>query len=208
LVRMQQPALIADGLRSMAQQSKALGARVVIATEIGFLTAAGDAQKNALNAIIRNEAFGWGVDSIADLGTSPQVGMDGAYNSANFADKIHPSDAGEVYIRAIMCNAVNELIGSSLSSRHTTSAGSYVEVAGDRYLDLTGGAPQTITLPDCVGYSLAREVVNLGTNVATLATSNAEVLTGSSSIPVYAKAVLVPIPASAAIGGCSWERIE
>jgi hypothetical protein len=208
MVRMQPPALIADGLRSMVQQSKALGARVVIATEISFLTAAGDAQKNALNAIIRSEAYGWGVDNIADLGTSPQVGMDGAYNSANFVDKIHPNDAGEVYIRAIMSNAVNELIGSTQSSRHTTSAANYVEVAGYRYLDLTGGAPQTITLPDCVGYSLSREIVNLGAGAATLATTNAEVLTGSSSIPVYARAVLVAIPAAPAVGGCSWQRVE
>jgi lysophospholipase L1-like esterase len=197
---------IADGLKSLVQQAKALGARVVLATETSFN--GGDAQKNALNTIIRSEAFSWGADNIADLGDSPQVGADGTYAGANFADGLHPNDTGENYVRAIMNNAINELIGSTASARHRTAAATYTETAGDRFLDLTAGVAQTITLPSCVGYSLQREIVNLGTSAATLATTNAEVLTGSTSLPVFLRAIVTPIPGPPATGGCSWERVQ
>ena len=51
----------ANNLRCMVDKAKKLGARVVLATEISSQQiAAGDADKNALNAVLRAEAFGWG----------------------------------------------------------------------------------------------------------------------------------------------------
>ena len=107
-----------------------------------------------------------------------------------------------------MSNAVNELIGSTETSRHTTAAASYAEVAGDRYLDLTGTAAQAITLPDCTGYTLSRQVVNVGTVASTVAPVSGQILTGSSALAVGARAMFVPVPGALATGGCRWERTQ
>jgi hypothetical protein len=108
----------------------------------------------------------------------------------------------------MMSDAINELLGSSQSNRHTTAAATYQEIAGDRFLDLTGTATQTVKLPDCIGYSLPREIVNLGTAAGTAAAIDSETLTGSTALAVNARAVFTPIPGAAATGGCRWERTQ
>jgi hypothetical protein len=149
------------------------------------------------------------VDNIADLATDPHIGADGASsNTACFPDNLHPGPSCEPYITAIMSNAINELLGSTESNRHTTAAAAYQEVAGDRFLDLTGTAAQTVSLPDCIGYSLNRQMVNLGSAAATASAINGETLTGSASIAVGARAVFVPVPGAPATGGCRWERTQ
>jgi hypothetical protein len=198
---------IANALKDLVQKAKADGARVILATEIdatGY-----DAGKDALDAIIRSQAYSWGVDDLADLATIPQLGADGAAaNTTYFNGGLHPVDAGEVFITGVMSNAVNELIGSTETNRHTTAAATYQEVAGDRFLDLTGTAAQAVSLPDCIGYSLQREMVNVGTTAATVSAINSETLTGNSSIAVGARAVFVPIPGALATAGCRWERTQ
>ena len=199
--------MIADALKSMVRQAKADGARVVLATEIDATGA--DAKKDALDAMIRSQAYSWGVDNIADLATIPQLGADGAAaNTTYFNGGLHPVDAGQTLIAGVMSDAVNELIGSTGTNRNTTATATYQEVAGDRFLDLTGTSAQTVNLPDCIGYSLPREIVNLGTAAATAAPINSETLAGSGSIAAGAKAVFVPIPGALATGGCHWERTE
>ena len=199
--------LIAGSLKSMVQKAKAQGARVILATEID--SSGNDARKNELNAILRSQAYSWGVDNLADLATIPQLGADGAAsNSTYFTGGVHPVDAGEVFITRVMSNAVNELIGSTETNRHTTAATSYQEVAGDRYLDLTGTSAQTVSLPDCIGYSLSRQMVNLGSVAATAVAINGETLTGNSSVAVGTRAVFVPVPGALSTGGCQWERTQ
>ena len=201
---------IANSLRCMTQRAKAAGARVVLATEISCANSATcDAGKDALNGVIRSEAFGWGVDDIADLATDARIGADGASaNTACFPDNLHPGATCETYVTAVMQDAVNELIGSTETNRHTTAAATYVEVAGDRYLDLTGVSAQTVTLPDCTGYSLRREVLNLGTAGATVNAVNGQVLVGSTAIAPNTRGVFVPVPGASAVGGCRWQRTE
>lgn len=202
----------ANGLKCMVQKAKALGSRVVLATEISSRSNSGptdDNGKNALDAIIRNEAYGWGVDNIADLATDPHLGADGASsNTACFPDNLHPGPGCEPYVTAVMSNAINELLGSTASSRHATAAASYQEVAGDRFLDLTGTSAQAVNLPDCIGYSLSREVVNLGSVAATVNAINGETLTGSGAVAMGAKAVFLPVPGALTTGGCRWERTQ
>jgi hypothetical protein len=202
----------ANGLRCMVQKAKALGSKVVLATEISSRSntgTIGDAGKNALDAIIRAEAFGWGVDNIADLATDPHVGADGASaNTGCFPDNLHPGPSCEPYITSIMSDAINELLGSTERNRHTTAATAYQEVAGDRYLDLTGTAAQAVSLPDCIGYSQSRQVVNLGSVAGTIAATGGETLTGNGSIAVGARAVFVPVPGASATAGCRWERTQ
>jgi hypothetical protein len=204
--------VLANGLKCMVQKAKAAGARVVLATEISSESnqgTQGDAGKDALDAVIRAQAFNWGVDNVAELATDPHLGADGASaNTTCFPDNLHPGPNCEPYVTAVMSNAINELIGSTESNRHTTAAASYQEVAGDRFLDLTGTAAQTVSLPDCIGYSLNRQVVNVGSVAATVAAVNGETLTGSASIAVGTRAVFVPVPGALATAGCRWERTQ
>ncbi len=159
--------------------------------------------------MIRSEAYGWGVDNIADLATDPHLGADGASsNTACFPDNLHPNASCEPYVTAVMSDAINELLGSTESRRHATAASTYQEVAGDRFLDMTGTAAQTVKLPDCIGYSLGRQVVNLGSVAGTVAAINAETLTGSGSIAAGARAAFVPVPGALAVGGCRWQRTQ
>jgi hypothetical protein len=199
---------IANSLKGLVLKAKAVGARVILATEISSTSGTnGDASKNALNTIIRSEAIGWGADSIADLSTIPQLGADGAHTSTlYFADGTHPTDAGEAYITAVMSNAVNELIGSSDTNHHTTNAATYQELAGDRYLDITGAAMQTVTLPSCIGYSLSRQISNLGNSTATIATMGGQTLRGSGTVSAGSAAVVTPVPGPLSTGGCNWQQ--
>ena len=205
----QTPRQIANSLHCLVSRAKATGARVVLATEIGGLAnqeTTLDTGKDGLNAILRAEAYSWGVDNLADLATDVHLGADGASaNTSCFPDDVHPGPTCEPYVTAVMQDAVNELIGSTETSRHTTGTASYSEVAGDRYLDLTGSSAQSVALPDCTGYTLRREVVNLGTATATITASG---LVGTGTISAGTRGVFVPIPGPASTAGCHWERVE
>ena len=206
----QTPRQIANSLHCMVTKAKAAGARVVLGTEISCANSTTcDASRNALNTILRAEAFGWGADSLADLATDPHIGADGASgNAACFPDFLHPGPGCEPYITTIMGNAVNELIGSTETLRHTTSAATYAEVAGDRFLDLTGTSAQSLTLPDCTGYSLPRQVLNLGAAAASVNAFTGQTLLGSAVVAVGSRGVYLPIPGTPSAGGCKWERTQ
>ena len=203
---------VANDLKCMVQKAKALGSKVVLATEISSRSnsgTVGDSDKDTLDAMIRAQAFGWGADNIADLATDPHLGPDGASaNTSCFPDNLHPGPNCEPYVTAVMSNAINELLGSTESNRHTTAAATYQELAGDRFLDLTGTAAQAVSLPDCIGYSLPREIVNLGSVAATVAVINGETLSGNASIAAGARSAFVPVPGAPAAGGCRWERTQ
>jgi hypothetical protein len=208
----QTAAQIAADLKCMVAKAKVRGSRIILATEISSTSGtnpAGDAKKDALDPLIRANAFSWGVDNIADLATDPHLGADGASADATcFPDGLHPSTACEPYVTRIMQNSVNELMGSTSSAHHATSASSYAEAAGDDYLDLTGLGPQTITLPGCTGYSLPRSINNAGSLSAMVATQNAETLNGSGVVALRSTGVFTPVPGAVATGGCGWQRIN
>ncbi len=205
----QTPQQVANSLQCLVQKAKAAGSRVILATEIDFTdnnyySLSGDANKNALNAIIRANALLWGADSIADLATDPHIGADGASTNTNcFVDGVHPGDTCEPYITTIMQNAVNELLGSTSPNPTHTTAASYQEQAGDDYLFLTGTAPQTISLPSCIGYSLPRTITNAGPGMASLAAIHGEVLTGSSMLdPGVTGIICKRVVWAVLMGGC------
>ena len=212
LFSLQSSRQIATDLRCMVQKAKRLGARVILATEISAESPSNpaiDAGKDGLDAIIRAEGFSWGIDNLADLASDPHIGADGASaNTACFPDTLHPGAACEPYITAIMQNAMNELLGSTETNRNQENVASYQEVAGDRYLDLTGTSAQAVTLPSCIGYSLPRQVVNLGGVAATVGPVSGETMLGSTGLAVGARAMFVPIPGPLATGGCKWERTQ
>ncbi len=199
--------LIAANLHSMVTQAKAVGARIILATEISATNY--NSLKDNLNPIIRSQAFGWGADNIADLATDPAMGADGAAaNTTYFSDGLHPNSTLESHITSIMQNAVNELLGSTAANPHTTATANYSETAGDRFLTLTGPSTQIITLPDCTGFSLARQITNQGLLTATISTTASQTLTGSGSLAAGATGVFISTPGPVAAGGCSWTRTQ
>lgn len=208
----QTPAQIADSLKCMVTKAKALGARVVLSTEISALAPSNpqiDQKKNALDLILRANAYSWGVDNLADLATNPRLGADGASSDATcYADTLHLADACEPLVTSVMQNAINELFGATAAAPHTTSAVSYQELAGDDFLNLTGTSTQSIALPSCIGFSLPRSLTNNGNLPASLATLNAEVLSGATQIAPGTTAILKPVPGAPSTGGCSWTRTQ
>ncbi len=210
----QTPQQVAASLQCLVKKAKAAGSRVIIATEISFVSRnsyslSGDANKNALDTIIRANAFAWGVDNIADLATDSHVGADGASASNTcFVDGVHPGEACEPYITSIMQDAVNELLGSTALAPRITAASLYQELAGDDFLTLNGSSAQTVSLPSCIGYALPRMITNTGANSANVATSNSELLAGSTVLGPGVVATVVPVPGPVTIGGCSWNRTK
>jgi hypothetical protein len=202
---------IASALQCMVGKAKALGSRVVLATELGAYannTTGYDQAKDQLDPIIRANAFAWGADNLADLASDPLIGADGATaNISCFPDNLHPGPNCEPDITAIMQNAVNELLGSTANAPNSTAAASYQEGAGDDYLDLTGTS-QTVALPSCVGLSLPRQVDNTGSTSAAVQTFSSQLLTGTSSITPGTTAQFTPMPAAPSTGGCSWVRTK
>ena len=202
------PQQIANNLHCVVTKAKQMG-RVVLATEISGTGANTDAGKDALNTILRAQAFGWGVDNLADLATDPHFGPDGASaNTACYPDNLHPGTACEPFITGMMQNSINELLGATETQRHQSTAASYQEVAGDRFLDLLGTSAQTVTLPDCTGYSLPRQVLNLGAVAATINTANSQTLIGPASIATGTRAAFLPVPNVPGTAGCKWERTQ
>ena len=199
----------AADIKCMVTKAKALGARVVLATEISGQSASGladDAGRDKLNAIIRANAYSWGVDNLADLATEPHLGADGAYvNTYCFPDGLHPSKACEPYIAGVMQNAINEMLGSAANNHHATNSASYKETAGDRFLDLNAKTAQTVMLPSCIGYSQPRQVNNLGAVTAMVSANTGELLTGSSVVGPGASATFIPVPGPNSTAGCSWQ---
>jgi hypothetical protein len=196
-------------MKCMVMKAKALGAKVVLATEISGRSSAGvvdDAGRDKLNAIMRAQAYSWGVDNLADLATELHLGPDGAYaNTYCFPDGLHPSQSCEPYLAGVMQNAINELLGSTASSHHSTNSSTYNETAGDRFLDLNGGTAQTVILPSCIGYSMSRQVNNLGSATAMVYANTGEVLTGSGVVGAGTSATFIPVPGPSSTAGCSWQ---
>lgn len=204
--RFQTAEQIGANLKSLVQQAKALSAQVILATEI---SANGkDSNKNALNAILRTEASGWGADNLADLATDPVLGADGAsMDTTYFADGLHPNSIAETHVTAVMQDAVNELLGSTATNPTQVSAVNYQEVAGDDYVLLTGSLSQAVMLPDCTGYTLPRQIMT-GTSVGTVSSQAGQTLTGSSILKAGATALFSPVPGPQASSGCSWQRVR
>ncbi|WP_263367837.1 hypothetical protein [Edaphobacter bradus] len=83
-----------------------------------------------------------------------------------------------------------ELLGSTASNPHST-----------------GTSTQIITLPSCIGYSLQRQIANLGSAAATIAPANGEAINGNAAVSPGSTGVFSPTPGPLNTGGCSWTRL-
>jgi lysophospholipase L1-like esterase len=204
------------------QTLKRAGCRVFVGTMIssgGNSTAAGapsmDAQKNAYNALILQQARSAGADGILDFAANPLLGADGANTSANFlADHVHPSAAGQQLMAAAASNALNYYFGYNEVNPHRVTALPYSMTAADGAVSLNGvtGAGN-ITLPDCTGQSGAVYRINNPQSAYAITVSplNAnQLINGIAfgtpvSVPANGSLVLRDVPNPKTVSGCHWE---
>jgi hypothetical protein len=197
---------------------KATGASVLISTEID--ATGWDAGKNAIDAYILQMAKQWGADGVINLNSFPVIGADGAgANLTYFAGGgLHPQNTtSQNIIGVAFQNAINELWGSTPLAYSSTAAATYQELAADDYLDAKGTAAQTITLPDCQGYTHERIIHNVSgftTTVAAAASgfgaSFTQLIDGAASvtIPAGSTGVFGIKPGPSSTGTCSWRRLQ
>jgi len=209
-------------LVSEIQTLKKAGCKVFVGTMLsagGTSSASGaptmDAQKNAYNALILQQAKSAGADGILDFGANPLLGADGANTSANFlSDHVHPSATGQQLMAAAASNALNYYFGYNEVNPHTVTSLPYSMTAADGVVSLAGvtGAGN-LTLPDCTGQSGATYRINNSQSAFSITVSplnSSQLINGISfgsavTIPANSTLTLRDIPNPKTVSGCHWE---
>lgn len=195
-------------------------ATLFLATEIDACGPSDITQKNATNPYVLNQAYAWGYNGgIINLNSAARLGADNACANTTYflANSPHQSDfANQTIVSPIWSNAINEAWGSNTQNWnvHDSSSGtSYTELARDGALRLTGSLPQTISLPDCQGYSHIRTIWNDSSVTSTLlpgvtgmGSSFTQLISGQSSIslPTNSSTEVEPIPGPSSTGTCTY----
>ena len=174
-----------------------------------------DAQKNAYDALILQQAKGAGADGIIDFAANPLLGADGANTNANFlVDHTHPSAAGQQLMAAEASNALNYYFGYNEVNPHTVTSLPYSMTAADGVVSLAGvtGAG-SLTLPDCTGQSGATYRINnpQSAYAVTVVPLNANQLINGIAygspvtVPANGTLTLRDVPNPKTVSGCHWE---
>jgi lysophospholipase L1-like esterase len=207
-----------SNLATCAAKAKQYGARSIITTmisRVGF-----DANKNALNALIRANYKQAGFDYLNDLAAVPGLGADGSYsNTSCFSyDEIHligpgPGTCGFIgtngftgygMVEQLSENAVNTMDGSSAANPDVSTSNAFISAYKNNYVIQTPTAPATFQLVDCQGQSSPRVVVNGSSSFTiTIGDSGGWPLVGSPSLLPNTSATFMP---SVITGGCQWTR--
>jgi hypothetical protein len=207
-------------LTTCAAKAKQYGARSIITTMIS--RAGFDADKDALNALIRANYSQAGFDYLNDIAAVPGLGADGSYsNTACFNyDGIHlvgrgPGSCGFIgtagftgygMVEQLSENAVNTMDGSSAANPDVSTSNAFVSTYKNNYVIQTPTAPATFELVDCQGQSSPRVLVNGSSSFTiTISTSGGWPLIGSPSLSPNSFATFVPSVASPTNAGCQWK---
>jgi lysophospholipase L1-like esterase len=204
------------------QTLKKAGCKVFVGTMLsatGNSSASGsptmDAQKNAYDALILQQAKSAGADGIVDFAANPLLGADGANTNTNFlTDHTHPSAVGQQLMAAAASNALNYYFGYNEVNPHTVTSLPYSMTAADGVVSLAGvtGAG-SLTLPDCTGQSGATYRINNPQSAfaVTVTPLNANQLINGIAfgspvaVPANATLTLRDVPNAKTISGCHWE---
>ncbi len=204
------------------QTLKKAGCRVFVGTMLsdgGNSSVSGtptmDAQKNAYDALILQQAKSAGADGILDFAANPLLGADGANTNSNFQpDHTHPSATGQQLMAAAASNALNYFFGYNEINPHTVTALPYSMTAGDGVISLAGvtGAGN-LTLPDCTGQSGATYRINNPQSAfaVTVTPLNANQLINGIAfgspvtVPSNGTLTLRDVPNPRTVSGCHWE---
>jgi lysophospholipase L1-like esterase len=209
-------------LTSEVQTLKRAGCKVFVGTMLsdgGNSSTAGsptmDAQKNAYDALILQQAKGVGADGILDFAANPLLGADGANASSTFlADHTHPSAAGQQLMAAAASNALNYYFGYNEVNPHTVTSLPYSMTSGDGVISLSGvtGAGK-LTLPDCTGQSGAVYRINNPQSAYAVTVSplnsnqliNGLAIGSTVTVPANGSLTLRDVPNPKTVSGCHWE---
>ncbi len=203
------------------QTLKLAGCRVFVGTMLsrGGNDASGnssfDADKNAYDTLILQQAKGSGADGVIDFAAIPQMGADGASQGSYFQnDHTHPTQDGQALLAAAASNALNYAFGWNEANPRPVTSLPFSMAAGDGALSLSGvGSAGQITLPDCTGQSgAAYRIVNgQSTYAVTVAPLNAgQLINGipfgtAVTVPANGSLVLRDVPNPKSVSGCHWE---
>jgi len=216
------PSQTFQSLTGEIQTLKRAGCRVFVGTMIsdgGSSSVAGtptmDAQKDAYDALILQQARSVGADGIIDFAANPQLGADGANTNANFlTDHTHPSAAGQQLMAAAASNALNYYYGYNEVNPHTVTSLPYSMTAADGAVSLSGvTAAGNLTLPDCTGQSGAVYRISNPQSAYAITVSplNANQLINgiafgtAVTVPANGTLVLRDVPNPKTVSGCHWE---
>ena len=206
---------VANRVVGLGKAMKASGVDYVFLTTL--MSADGrDANKDAINPLIRAGAAANGF-GLVDFNATQMMADGASANTTYFLDGIHPTALSKTaYMAAPIVNNINEHYGSTLEGGCPTivNAATYAEAAADGcvQVDNTSNAV-AVTLPDCMGYSKARRIKNLGNSASavTVLPNGSELVDGSNSpITIANKAmfVVMPVTTSDATGGCHWSKVS
>lgn len=209
-------------LTGEVQTLKRAGCKVFVGTMIsdgGNSSVTGtptmDAQKNAYDALILQQAKSIGADGVLDFAANPLLGADGANTSSNFlSDHTNPSAAGQQLMAAAASNALNYYFGYNEANPHTVTSLPYNMTAADGVISLSGVTGSgNLTLPDCTGQSGAVYRINNPQSAYAITVSplNANQLINGIAfgtpvaVPANGSLALRDVPNPKTVSGCHWE---
>ena len=200
---------------------KAAGCRVFVGTMLsrGGTDASGsssfDADKDAYDALIMEQAGSMGADGVIDFAANAQLGADGAYADSYFqSDQVHPTQAGQALMATAASNALNYAFGYSMLNPHTVTSMPYSMTAGDGEVSLAGvSGAGALTLPDCTGQSGAVYRISnpQSAYAVTVGPLNANQLINglafgtTTTVPANGTLVMRDVPNPKSVSGCHWE---
>ena len=175
-----------------------------------------DQAKDALDALILQQAKSIGADGVVDFAAEPLIGADNASsNGTNFnPDGIHPRNVMQARMGAIASNSLNYYFGYNEVNPHGVTSLPYSMSAGDGEVSLAGLAGAgTVTLPDCTGQSGATyRIYNPQSAFAVTVTPlngsqliNGLALAAQVTVPANGTLTLRDVPNAKAVSGCHWE---
>jgi hypothetical protein len=205
-------------ITSCVAKVHAYGARIIVATMID--RTGNDANKNAVNALIRSGCPQIGCDYVDDFAEVAAIGADGASaTTACFQDGVHLTGpgtgtcatisgtalSGYGIIAALDSNAYNTLDGSSQAAPDISSSNAFVETYANNYVIQTPTAVATHKLVDLAGQTSPRVVVNGSSSFSiTVNTTGSQTIAGGAVIPPGTTGIFTPTLSGATTGGGYW----
>jgi hypothetical protein len=204
-----------------AQTLKAQGWNVLVGTGLsgtpGFGT--GDAAKDTCNPVLRQQALAAGI-ALWDVAMDPRLGADGAYAASTGTacggsacyqgDNLHPSQTAYAIMGANLATRVNALL---YAAPVLSTAATYAMTGIEAPLSVNPTThSQTVTLPDCVGFTgVTFSVTNVQTSgsntVSVVPAASGESMNGLSSVtlPNASTVTFKAVNGTDAAAGCTWQ---
>jgi lysophospholipase L1-like esterase len=204
-------------LTGEVQTLKAAGCRVFVGTMLSrggsdaTSTRTLDADKDAYDALILNQAKTAGADGIVDFAANPLLGADGANTNLTYfnSDNTHPTTAGQAMLATALSNSLNYYYGSKISNPNVVTATTYQMLSGDGAITAAPTAASAYTMPDCTGPSGESYVIS------NPQAAFAVTIIGKTSQPINGLTTAITIPSNSTVtlrdvanpktsSGCHW----